>query len=75
MTTAEEESSMSNPRDTMSDPSEATQAAPHPVSQHRTPREIAADEAGPIGKPDLDVGSGADSPDEGQLESLHWDRS
>jgi hypothetical protein len=46
---------MSNPRDTMSDPSEATQAAPHPVSQHRTPREIAADEAGPIGKPDLDL--------------------
>ena len=39
----------------MSDPSEATQANPHPVSQHRTPREIAADEAGPIGKPDLDV--------------------
>lgn len=39
----------------MSDPSEATQADPHPVSQHRTPREIAADEAGPIGKPDLDV--------------------
>lgn len=39
----------------MSDPGEATQANPHPVSQHRTPREIAADEAGPIGKPDLDV--------------------
>jgi hypothetical protein len=39
----------------MSDPSEATQANPHPVSQHRNPREIAADEAGPIGKPDLDV--------------------
>jgi hypothetical protein len=39
----------------MSDPSEATQANPHPVSQHRTPREIAADEAGPIGQPDLDV--------------------
>jgi hypothetical protein len=39
----------------MSDPSEATQANPHPVSQHRTPREIDADEAGPIGKPDLDV--------------------
>lgn len=39
----------------MSDPSEATQANPHPISQHRTPREIAADEAGPIGQPDLDV--------------------
>jgi hypothetical protein len=39
----------------MSDPSEASQANPHPVSQHRTPREIAADEAGPIGQPDLDV--------------------
>jgi hypothetical protein len=39
----------------MSDPSEATQANPHPVSQHRNPREIAADEAGPIGKPDVDV--------------------
>jgi hypothetical protein len=39
----------------MSDPHEATQAEPHPVSQHRTPREIAADEAGEIGKPDLDV--------------------
>jgi hypothetical protein len=39
----------------MSDPSEATQANPHPVSQHRSPREIAADEAGPIGQPDVDV--------------------
>jgi hypothetical protein len=39
----------------MSDPTEATQPNPHPVSQHRTPREIAADEAGPIGQPDLDV--------------------
>jgi hypothetical protein len=39
----------------MSDPSEATRADHHPVSQHRTPREIAADEAGPIGKPDLDL--------------------
>jgi hypothetical protein len=39
----------------MSDPSEATKVNPHPVSQHRTPREIAADEAGPIGRPDLDV--------------------
>jgi len=41
--------------DSMSDPSESTQANPHPVSQHRSPREIAADEAGPIGQPDLDV--------------------
>jgi hypothetical protein len=39
----------------MSDPTESTQANPHPVSQHRSPREIAADEAGPIGQPDLDV--------------------
>jgi hypothetical protein len=38
-----------------SDPSEATQANPHPVSQHRTPREIALDEAGPIGQPDRDL--------------------
>lgn len=36
----------------MSDPGEATQADPHPISQHRTPREIALDEAGPIGHPD-----------------------
>jgi hypothetical protein len=33
----------------------STQAEPHPASEHRTPREIAADEAGPIGEPDLDV--------------------
>jgi hypothetical protein len=39
----------------MSDPTESTEANPHPVSQHRSPREIAADEAGPIGQPDLDV--------------------
>ncbi|MDP9203397.1 MAG: hypothetical protein M3P26_15905 [Gemmatimonadota bacterium] len=39
----------------MSDPSEATHANPHPVSQHRTPREIALDEAGPIGQRDRDV--------------------
>ncbi len=39
----------------MSDPSEATQANPHPVSGHRTPREIAKDEAGAIGQPDVDV--------------------
>jgi hypothetical protein len=28
---------------------------PHPISQHRTPGEIAADEAGPIGHPDPDA--------------------
>jgi hypothetical protein len=38
-----------------SDPSEATQANPHPVSQHRSPREIALDEAGPIGQADRDL--------------------
>lgn len=36
----------------MSDPDAATQANPHPVSGHRTPSEIAEDEAGPIGQPD-----------------------
>jgi hypothetical protein len=41
----------------MSDPAEATQANPHPISQHRTPWEIALDEAGPIGQPDRDVTS------------------
>lgn len=41
----------------MSDPGEATQANPHPISQHRTPWEIALDEAGPIGHPDGDVSS------------------
>jgi hypothetical protein len=41
----------------MSDPGEATQANPHPISQHRTPWEIALDEAGPIGQPDRDVRS------------------
>ena len=39
----------------MSDPSEATQANPHPVSGHRTPLEIAKDEAGPIGQADAEV--------------------
>ena len=39
----------------MSDPSQKTQANPHPVSEHGNPREIAADEAGPIGEPDLDI--------------------
>jgi hypothetical protein len=41
--------------ETMSDPAEATQANPHPISQHRTPLEISLDEAGPIGQPDRDV--------------------
>ena len=41
----------------MSDPAEATQANPHPISQHRTPWEIALDEAGPIGQPDRDASS------------------
>jgi len=41
----------------MSDPAEATQANPHPISQHRTPWEIALDEAGPIGHPDRDASS------------------
>jgi hypothetical protein len=39
----------------MSDPSEVNQSNPHPVSQHRTPREIAEDEAGPIGRQDPNV--------------------
>ena len=39
----------------MSDPREATQADPHPVSGHRTPHEIAEDEAGPIGRADAEV--------------------
>ena len=39
----------------MSDPTEVNKSNPHPVSQHRTPREIAEDEAGPIGQPDPDV--------------------
>jgi hypothetical protein len=39
----------------MSDLGEATQANPHPISQHRTPHEIALDEGGPIGQPDRDV--------------------
>lgn len=39
----------------MSDPREATQADPHPVSGHRTPHEIAEDEAGPIGQADAEV--------------------
>lgn len=38
----------------MSDPSETSQANPHPVSGHRTPREIAEDETGPIGQADAD---------------------
>ena len=39
----------------MSDPTEMNKYNPHPVSQHRTPGEIAEDEAGPIGRPDPDV--------------------
>jgi hypothetical protein len=39
----------------LSDPHSETQANPHPVSQHRTPSEIAADEDGAIGKADLDI--------------------
>ena len=39
----------------MSDPDAVTQANPHPVSGHRTPSEIAEDEAGPIGQADTDV--------------------
>jgi len=39
----------------VSDEKEPTQVELHPVSEHRTPREIAKDEAGPIGKPDLDT--------------------
>jgi hypothetical protein len=39
----------------MSDPTEATHANPHPVSGHRTPEEIAKDEAGPIGQGDAAV--------------------
>lgn len=34
----------------MSDPTERNKVEPHPVSSHRTPREIAKDEAGPIGE-------------------------
>ncbi len=34
----------------MSDPSERNKDEPHPVSGHRTPSEIAKDEAGPIGE-------------------------
>jgi hypothetical protein len=33
----------------MSDPTERKKVEPHPVSAHRTPEEIAKDEAGPIG--------------------------
>lgn len=32
-----------------------TQTELHPISEHRNPGEIAADEAGSIGEPDLDV--------------------
>lgn len=36
----------------MSDPRARSLGNPHPISQHRTPDEIAADESGPIGHPD-----------------------
>ena len=39
----------------MSDPIRGTNLNPHPISGHRTPDEIAADEAGPIGQPDPDI--------------------
>jgi hypothetical protein len=45
---------------------------PHPKSQHRTPEEIAADEAGPIGHPDPNadvkrvLGEGASRPGQKQ---------
>jgi hypothetical protein len=55
----------------MSDPHQATQANPHPISQHRTPREIAADEDGPIGQPDLDLveKESAEAGAEGKMEA------
>lgn len=34
----------------MSDPTETNKDNPHPASSHRTPDEIAKDEAGPIGE-------------------------
>lgn len=37
--------------DSMSDPTERYKIEPHPISSHRTPEEIAEDEAGPIGDP------------------------
>ncbi len=56
----------------MSDPTEGHHTNPHPISGHRTPEEIAADEAGPIGQADPDVvtAGGAEtgkSPDSGAL--------
>ena len=39
----------------MSDLTERNKSNLHPVSQHRTPGEIAEDEAGPIGRSDPDV--------------------
>lgn len=58
----------------MSDPSEVTQANPHPVSQHRTPEEIAADEAGPIGQPDLAVSAKGVSGETGSLAATMLDQ-
>jgi hypothetical protein len=40
----------------MSDPSEASQANPHPISGHRTPSQIAKDEAGPAGPKPAEAG-------------------
>lgn len=37
----------------MSDPTERHKIEPHPISSHRTPEEIAEDEAGPIGHASL----------------------
>src|SRR5450759_3139085 len=39
----------------MSNPREATQADPHPVSGHRTTSEIAKEARGPIGQADAEV--------------------
>ena len=52
----------------MSDPTEMTTCTPHPVSQHRTPGEIAKDEAGPIGRPDPDM-IAKDVPNETTLQN------
>lgn len=48
----------------MSDPSARYQADPHPLSEHRTPSEILLDEAGPIGRPDVDEPGGKHSAQE-----------
>jgi hypothetical protein len=38
----------------MNEPKDRDSIDPHPTSQHRTPREIEADESGPIGHPPAD---------------------